>query len=95
MTHLAIGLENGTVLMVRGDLARAERTTKTRVAYEGESTVTGLTFAEHGLRIELVVVNRDKVVKLGVPTANESSKSKKDSVVGWFDCLKRADTHVS
>lgn len=68
-------------MLIKGDLARAERSTKSRIMYEGESTVTGLLFAERGNRLELVVVNRDRVVRMGV---SSSDSKKKDHVVGCF-----------
>ena len=41
LTQLAIGLENGLVLLIRGDLSQG-RLTNPRVIHEGSETVTGL-----------------------------------------------------
>ncbi|KAI9023191.1 hypothetical protein DFJ74DRAFT_606005 [Hyaloraphidium curvatum] len=91
LTHLAIGLENGVVVLVRGDLTRAERSTKTKTVYEGDSMVTGLLFAEGGQqggapRVDLVVVNRSRVVKflLARPEALHVFSSDTGRSSAWF-----------
>jgi len=40
MSQMAIGLENGTVILMRGDILR-DRFTKTRIIHEGKGAVTG------------------------------------------------------
>jgi len=41
MSQMAIGLENGTVILMRGDILR-DRFTKTRIIHEGKGAVTGM-----------------------------------------------------
>ena len=40
MSQIAVGLANGNVVLIRGDIQR-ERSTKQRIVYEGEEPVTG------------------------------------------------------
>jgi hypothetical protein len=40
MSQIAVGLENGIVLLIRGDISR-DRTIKTKVIHEGSEPVTG------------------------------------------------------
>ncbi|KAJ3075472.1 Vacuolar protein sorting-associated protein 11 [Podochytrium sp. JEL0797] len=46
LSQVAIGLENGVVLLARGDIANPDRVVKTKVLWEGESSVTGLGFKD-------------------------------------------------
>ena len=43
MSQLAVGLTNGVVIHVRGDLSK-DRTVKQKVIYEGEEPITGNIF---------------------------------------------------
>lgn len=40
LTQIAVGLANGTVVLIRGDLQK-ERTTKQKVIHEGSEPITG------------------------------------------------------
>ncbi|KAI9366915.1 hypothetical protein DFJ73DRAFT_755623 [Zopfochytrium polystomum] len=55
MAQAAIGLENGVVLVMRGDLSRA-KIINTKAVHEGSEPVTGLGFNEDGKSINLYVV---------------------------------------
>jgi vacuolar protein sorting-associated protein 11 len=55
MSQIAVGLENGVVLLIRGDISR-DRFTKTRVVHEGSELVTG-TIHSSLFIIELFVFN--------------------------------------
>jgi len=60
MSQMAIGLENGTVILMRGDILR-DRFTKTRIIHEGKGAVTGLGFKEEGKQTLLYIVTNSSI----------------------------------
>nr|KAJ3419431.1 Vacuolar protein sorting-associated protein 11 [Polyrhizophydium stewartii] len=72
LSQLAIGLENGVVMVHRGDLSRA-RYAKTVVVHEGSETVTGLGFHEDGAETTLYIVTLARIVTC--VTSNKDTKS--------------------
>jgi vacuolar protein sorting-associated protein 11 len=40
MSQIAVGLTNGNVVLIRGDIQK-ERSTKQKIVYEGEEPITG------------------------------------------------------
>ncbi|TPX77107.1 hypothetical protein CcCBS67573_g01607 [Chytriomyces confervae] len=46
LSQIAIGLENGVVLLIRGDIANPERLVKPKQIWEGSQVITGLGFKE-------------------------------------------------
>ncbi|KAJ3178282.1 Vacuolar protein sorting-associated protein 11 [Irineochytrium annulatum] len=68
MSQVAVGLENGVVLLIRGDISR-DRFTKTKVVHESSELVTGLGFYEDSKSTILYVVTLAKVL-----LCNTSSK---------------------
>ncbi|KAJ3043409.1 Vacuolar protein sorting-associated protein 11 [Rhizophlyctis rosea] len=61
LTQVAVGLENGIVLLFRGDMLR-DRFTKPRVIHEGSETITGLGFHEDGKNTTLYIVTLAKIL---------------------------------
>ncbi|CAG8553416.1 4440_t:CDS:10 [Paraglomus brasilianum] len=61
MSQIAVGLANGNVVLIRGDIQR-ERSTKQRIVYEGEEPVTGLGFREQNKSVILFIVTTTKVL---------------------------------
>ncbi|EGF84319.1 hypothetical protein BATDEDRAFT_22251 [Batrachochytrium dendrobatidis JAM81] len=72
MAQIAIGLENGVVIVYRGDLSRA-RQVKTVVVHEGSETVTGLGFHEDGSEITLYIITLAKII--ACVTTNKDTKN--------------------
>jgi hypothetical protein len=61
LNFMAIGFENGSVVLFRGDVMR-ERHSKQRVIYEGHQKITGLAFRAVGKNQVLFVVTEGEVV---------------------------------
>ncbi|RKO86818.1 hypothetical protein BDK51DRAFT_22887 [Blyttiomyces helicus] len=61
MSQVAVGLENGVVILVRGDLTR-DRFTKSKVVYEGSESVSGLGFREEGKTTTLFIVTLARIL---------------------------------
>ncbi|KAJ3101070.1 Vacuolar protein sorting-associated protein 11 [Phlyctochytrium bullatum] len=61
MSQIAVGLENGVVLLIRGDISR-DRFTKTKVIHESSELVTGLGFHEDVRSTSLYIVTLAKVL---------------------------------
>ncbi|KAJ1554979.1 Vacuolar protein sorting-associated protein 11, partial [Cladochytrium tenue] len=61
MSQVAIGLENGVVLLIRGDISR-DRFTKTKAVYESGEPVTGLGFYEDGKSSLLYIVTLARIL---------------------------------
>ncbi|KAI8830843.1 hypothetical protein BC829DRAFT_437924 [Chytridium lagenaria] len=61
MSQIAVGLENGVVLLIRGDISR-DRVTKTKVIHESSELVTGLGFHEDVRATSLYIVTLARVL---------------------------------
>ncbi|KAI9486357.1 MAG: hypothetical protein EXX96DRAFT_40431 [Benjaminiella poitrasii] len=61
MSQLAIGLANGVVILIRGDLSK-DKTTKQKVIYEGEEPITGLGFREQTKSTILFIVTTSNIM---------------------------------
>ncbi|OLL26859.1 Vacuolar protein sorting-associated protein 11 [Neolecta irregularis DAH-3] len=61
LTQVAVGFSNGTVILVRGDLAR-DRGAKQRVIFESEEPITGLEFVSGSKMTLLYVVTTARVL---------------------------------
>ncbi|KAI8391064.1 uncharacterized protein BYT42DRAFT_591772 [Radiomyces spectabilis] len=61
MSQAAIGLANGTVILIRGDLSK-DRTTKQKVIYEGVEPITGLGFREQTKSTILFIVTTTSIM---------------------------------
>ncbi|KAI9017630.1 hypothetical protein BC832DRAFT_40189 [Gaertneriomyces semiglobifer] len=73
LTQIAVGLENGVVLLIRG----GERSSKTKVLLEGSEMITGLAFYENGKQTMLYVVTLVRI--LTVDTGNKDVQRTIDS----------------
>ncbi|KAH6577766.1 hypothetical protein BASA83_008403 [Batrachochytrium salamandrivorans] len=72
LNQIAIGLENGIVIVYRGDLSRA-RQSKTVVVHEGSETVTGLGFREDGSEGILYICTFARII--ACVTSNRDTKN--------------------
>ncbi|CAO3619108.1 unnamed protein product [Mucor hiemalis] len=61
MSQAAIGLANGVVILIRGNLAK-DKTTKQKVIYEGEEPITGLGFREQTKSTILFIVTTGSIM---------------------------------
>ena len=61
LTQIAIGLENGIVLLLRGDLTR-DRSIKSRVVHEGSESITGLGFCLEDANTTLFIVTLARIL---------------------------------
>jgi hypothetical protein len=61
MTHVGIGLENGVVILIRGDISK-DKHTKSRIIYEGGEMITCLGFLDDGVQISLYIVTTAKIL---------------------------------
>jgi len=60
LSQMAVGLVNGAVLLIRGDISR-DRFTKQKVIHKGNSPVTGLGFRDQLKSVYLFVVTTDTI----------------------------------
>lgn len=61
MSQAAIGLANGVVILIRGNLAK-DKTAKQKVIYEGEEPITGLGFREQTKSTILFIVTTGSIM---------------------------------
>ncbi|KAI9033781.1 hypothetical protein CLU79DRAFT_725381 [Phycomyces nitens] len=61
MSQVAVGLANGVVILIRGDLSK-DRTTKQKVIYEGQEPITGLGFREQTKSTLLFIVTTNSIM---------------------------------
>ncbi|KAI7907015.1 uncharacterized protein BX663DRAFT_494525 [Cokeromyces recurvatus] len=61
MSQLAIGLANGVVILIRGDLSK-DKAIKQKVVYEGEEPITGLGFREQTKSTILFIVTTSNIM---------------------------------
>ncbi|TPX63051.1 hypothetical protein SpCBS45565_g06884 [Spizellomyces sp. 'palustris'] len=74
MTQVAIGLENGVVVLIRGDISR-DRFTKSKIIHEGSEMITGLGFCEDGKSTRLYIVTLARIL-----TCDTSNKDLKEAL---------------
>ncbi|KNC99120.1 tethering complex subunit PEP5 [Spizellomyces punctatus DAOM BR117] len=79
MTQVAIGLENGVVVLIRGDISR-DRFTKSKIIHEGSEMITGLGFCEDGKSTRLYIVTLARI--LTCDTSNKDLKQALDDQGG-------------
>ncbi|KAJ3270632.1 Vacuolar protein sorting-associated protein 11 [Terramyces sp. JEL0728] len=61
LTQVAIGLENGVVILIRGDVSR-DRVTKSRIVHEGTEIIAGLGFREDENGVFLYIATMARVL---------------------------------
>ncbi|KAI8593020.1 hypothetical protein BDZ88DRAFT_405220 [Geranomyces variabilis] len=93
MTQVAIGLENGVVMLIRGDISRRDRFTKSKIIHEGSETITGLGYYEDGKRTVLYIVTLARI--LTCDTSNKDAKQVLEDHGGDMDTvlLTAHETH--
>jgi vacuolar protein sorting-associated protein 11 len=76
LTQVAIGLENGVVILIRGDVSR-DRFTKSKIIHEGNEMVTGLGYRIDGADLFLFVTTSRQILiyncaskELAIPVDN-------------------------
>ncbi|KAI8826715.1 uncharacterized protein EV422DRAFT_511151 [Fimicolochytrium jonesii] len=84
MTQVAIGLENGVVIVIRGDISR-DRFTKSKIIHEGSEMITGLGFYEDGKRTILYIVTLARI--LTCDTSGKDVKQTLDEEGGDLDTV--------
>ncbi|KAI8920863.1 hypothetical protein DFJ77DRAFT_139260 [Powellomyces hirtus] len=84
MTQVAIGLENGVVVLIRGDISR-DRFTKSKIIHEGSEMITGLGFYEDGKRTVLYIVTLARI--LTCDTSNKDTKQILEEQGGDLDTV--------
>ncbi|KAK9766623.1 Vacuolar protein sorting-associated protein 11, variant 2 [Basidiobolus ranarum] len=71
MSQIAIGLANGQVILIRGDISR-DRYTKQKVVHECPEPITGLEFREEGKTVVLFIVTTNQTISCN--TTNKEVK---------------------
>jgi hypothetical protein len=61
LTQVAIGLENGVVILIRGDISR-DRFTKSKIIHEGSEIVTGLGYRDDGVDLFLYITTTRQIL---------------------------------
>jgi hypothetical protein len=86
LSQAAIGLANGVVILIRGDLSK-DKTVKQKVIYEGEEPITGLGFREQTKSTILFIVTTSNIMSYNTTAVKPSvvKKKKKDDVV--YSCI--------
>ncbi|KAG5438533.1 hypothetical protein PCANB_002637 [Pneumocystis canis] len=81
LTHIAIGFTDGTVLLIKGDLARDRGSTQ-KIIYKSEEPITGLYFRENKKIISLFIITTGKVLKLFINVKIQTKSPKIIDTVG-------------
>uniref|UniRef100_A0A2C9MAP2 Vacuolar protein sorting-associated protein 11 homolog n=1 Tax=Biomphalaria glabrata TaxID=6526 RepID=A0A2C9MAP2_BIOGL len=73
LNFMAVGFENGIVLLYKGDVTR-ERHSKSRIVYEGNKCVTGLAFKTQGKQdLFLFVVTENSTVAINLTAKDQQT----------------------
>lgn len=68
MSQCAVGLTNGVVISIRGDLSK-DKTVKQKVIYEGDEPITGLGFREQTKSTILFIVTTNNIMSYNTSAA--------------------------
>lgn len=79
LSQCAVGLANGVVILIRGDLSK-DKAVKQKVIYEGEEPITGLGFREQTKSTILFIITTNNIMSYNTSAA-------KPTVVST--CLKK------
>jgi hypothetical protein len=71
LSQAAIGLANGVVILIRGDLSK-DKTVKQKVIYEGEEPITGLGFREQTKSTILFIVTTSNIMSYNTTAVKPS-----------------------
>lgn len=80
MSQAAIGLANGVVILIRGDLSK-DKTTKQKVIYEGEEPITGLGFREQTKSTILFIVTTSSIMSYNTTAVKPAIVSQNPYIV--------------
>ncbi|KAF7729543.1 hypothetical protein EC973_004217 [Apophysomyces ossiformis] len=89
MSQAAIGLANGVVILIRGDLSK-DRTTKQKVIYEGGEPITGLGFREQTKSTILFIVTTNSIMSYNT-TAKQPAITTLDEQGCGLGCAVMSD----
>ncbi|KAG0185380.1 hypothetical protein DFQ28_009464 [Apophysomyces sp. BC1034] len=89
MSQAAIGLANGVVILIRGDLSK-DRTTKQKVIYEGGEPITGLGFREQTKSTILFIVTTNSIMSYNT-TAKQPTITTLDEQGCGLGCAVMSD----
>ncbi|CAG8460462.1 14103_t:CDS:10 [Acaulospora morrowiae] len=89
LSQIAVGLANGVVVLIKGDIYR-DRYTKQKVIHESDEPVTGLGFKEHNKNVILFIVTTNKIWTC--LTNNRSSATILDDQGCGLGCAVISDT---
>ncbi|CAG8564385.1 6147_t:CDS:2, partial [Cetraspora pellucida] len=87
--QIAVGLANGVVVLIKGDLYR-DRYTRQRIIHESDEPITGLGFKEHNKTVILFIVTTSKV--LTYVTTSRSPITIIDEQGAALGCAVMSDT---
>ncbi|RIB17075.1 hypothetical protein C2G38_2001460 [Gigaspora rosea] len=87
--QIAVGLANGVVVLIKGDLYR-DRYTKQKIIHESDEPVTGLGFREYNKTVILFIVTTSKV--LTYVTTSRSPATILDEQGADLGCAVMSDT---
>ncbi|XP_005091075.1 vacuolar protein sorting-associated protein 11 homolog isoform X1 [Aplysia californica] len=73
LNFLAVGFENGVVLLFKGDVTR-DRHSKPRTVYEGTKRVTGLAFKTQGKDVFLFVVTDNSTLSINLTAKDQQAE---------------------
>ena len=95
-THLAIGLENGVVILMKGDFTK-DRTISSKIVYQPDNTsndsdqITGLGFRDDGLDVSLFIVTTKQVMLVNTNLVSTTTRVTKpailDTIASSVTCL--------
>ncbi|XP_069106820.1 vacuolar protein sorting-associated protein 11 homolog isoform X1 [Argopecten irradians] len=90
LAWMAVGFENGSVVLFKGDVTK-DRHTKTRIVYENPKPVTGLAFKTSGTKtIFLFVVTEAQVVSIAI-SGKQDQKSTVEHFGASLHCTVMSD----
>ncbi|CAG8787311.1 21745_t:CDS:10, partial [Dentiscutata erythropus] len=89
--QIAVGLANGVVVLIRGDLYR-DRYTRQRIIHESDEPVTGLGFREHNKTVILFIVTTSKVLTYVTSSRSSSATVLDDEQGAGLGCAVMSDT---
>ena len=81
LAHVAIGLENGIVILLRGNLLK-DKQSSAKVVYEGQESITGLGFREDEQGTSLFIATRNQLFSCSITTFENSDIAIINSKVG-------------
>ncbi|KAJ3397684.1 Vacuolar protein sorting-associated protein 11, partial [Chytriomyces hyalinus] len=91
LSQIAIGLENGVVLLIRGDIANPERLVKPKQIWEGSQVITGEKTLTSWFKNYLVIVSRPQ----STAGSNQRAKPQVSSLLAKVNALNLEKAELS